>query len=101
MRRHPDRSGDGDRLGQRRLAGAGHVLEQQVTLGEQAHQRRGDLVALALDDELDVLQDAVEVVAEPFGVLVGDGDGHGVPYQVMVFDLTPPKITHTCSPGKP
>ena len=35
----------GDRLGQRRLAGAGHVLEEQVALGEEAHERRRDLVA--------------------------------------------------------
>ena len=64
-----------DRLGQRRLAGAGHVVEQEVTLGEQAHQRERDLVALALDDLLDVVEEGVEPVAEPLRLLVGGG-GH-------------------------
>ena len=39
----------GDRLGQRRLADAGDVLDEEVALGEQAHEREVDLLALALD----------------------------------------------------
>ena len=35
--RRRDRAGD--RLGERRLADAGHVLDEQVALGEQAHER--------------------------------------------------------------
>ena len=43
-----------DRLGQRGLADAGHVLDEEVALGEQAHEREAHLVALALDHPLDV-----------------------------------------------
>ena len=63
----------GDRLGQRRLAGAGDVVDEQVPLAEQAHQGEGDLVVLALDDLFDVLEQGVEPVAEPLGLLVGCG----------------------------
>ena len=36
----------------------GHVLDEQVPLGEQHHQRQADDVGLALDDALDVGRDA-------------------------------------------
>ena len=38
--------GPGDGLGQRRLADAGDVLDEEVPLGEQAHQREVHLVRL-------------------------------------------------------
>jgi hypothetical protein len=50
--RRVDAAGQG--LGQHRLADTGHVLDQQVTLGEQHHQRRRHDVRLPLDDPLDV-----------------------------------------------
>ena len=52
----PDRAVDaaGQCLAQHRLADPGHVLDQQVTLGEQHHEGRRDHVGLALDDLLDV-----------------------------------------------
>ena len=50
----------GDRLGQRRLADAGDVLDEEVALGEQADEREVHLVALALDDALDVGEERVE-----------------------------------------
>ncbi len=53
--RRVDAAGQG--LAQHRLADAGHVLDQQVTLGEQHDQRRVDDVRLALDDLLDVPAD--------------------------------------------
>ncbi|CCH69702.1 hypothetical protein BN10_300043 [Phycicoccus elongatus Lp2] len=43
-----DRTGQG--LGEHRLADTGHVLDQEVALGEQRDQRRPDDVVLALDD---------------------------------------------------
>ena len=47
----------GERLGQHGLADAGHVLDEQVALGEQHGDRRPDDVALALDDRLDARGD--------------------------------------------
>ena len=44
----------GQRLGELRLADAGDVLDEQVTLGEQHGQAEPDRVALALDHLLDV-----------------------------------------------
>ena len=44
-------------LGQHRLADAGHVLDQQVALAQQRHQRQPHLVVLADDDPLDVGDD--------------------------------------------
>jgi len=49
----------GDRLGQDRLAGAGHVLDQQVPAAQEGDQREADLVMLADDDALDVGEDLV------------------------------------------
>ena len=49
-----------DRLGERRLADAGHVLDEEVAFGEQADEREPDLLALALDDALDVGEERVE-----------------------------------------
>ena len=54
----------GDRLGQRRLADAGDVLDEEVALGEQAHEREVHLLALALDHALDVGEQRGEQAAE-------------------------------------
>ena len=43
-----------ERLAEHRLADAGHVLDQQVTAGEQHHQRGPGDLRLALDDRRDV-----------------------------------------------
>ena len=43
----------GQRLGEHRLADAGHVLDQQVALGEQHRDGQPDDLGLALDDGLD------------------------------------------------
>ena len=53
-----DRPGEG--LRQRRLADAGHVLDEEVAFGEQAHEREVHRLALALDDALDVGEQSVE-----------------------------------------
>ena len=53
-----------DRLGQRRLADAGDVLDEEVALGEEAHEREVDLLALALDHALDVVEQGGEQAAE-------------------------------------
>ncbi len=46
-----------DGLGEHGLAGAGHVLDQQVALAEQRHEREAHLLVLAHDDALDVGDD--------------------------------------------
>ena len=48
-----------DRLGQAGLARPGHVVEQQVALGEQAAQGQADLVTLAADHLIDVVDQCV------------------------------------------
>ena len=50
----------GERLGQRGLADAGHVLDEQVALGEQAEEGQQDDVVLALDDPADVVGDGAD-----------------------------------------
>ena len=45
----------GQRLGQRRLADAGHVFDQHVAVAEQGHQQQLDHAILADDDLADVL----------------------------------------------
>ena len=52
--------GPGQRLGQRRLADAGHVLDQQVALGEQGDQRDPDDLRLADQDTFDVRGDPLD-----------------------------------------
>ena len=64
MRCHVIDSDVGERAGERRLAGAGHVLEQQVALGEQAHHRVVDHLGLALDDVTHVGAQACDVVRD-------------------------------------
>ena len=49
----------GDRLGEARLAGARHVVEQQVPLGQQAAQRQADLVVLAAYDPSDAVDQRI------------------------------------------
>ncbi len=53
-----------DRLGQRGLADAGDVLDEEVALGEQAHEREVHLFPLALDHALDVAEQGGEQAAE-------------------------------------
>ena len=50
-----DRGGEG--LGQGGLAHAGHVLDEEVALGDEADHGEGDDVVLALDDLADVVDD--------------------------------------------
>ena len=51
-------------LARRGLADAGHVLEQEVALGDEAEQRQVDDVGLALDDPADVGGDGAEQLGE-------------------------------------
>ena len=57
----PERAAEaaGDRLGEHRLAGARHVLDQEVAAAQQRDEREADLVVLADDDALDVGEDLV------------------------------------------
>ena len=48
------------RLGQARLAHAGHVLDEEVALGEEAHDGQLDRFRLAVDDLGHVGRDRVE-----------------------------------------
>ena len=61
----------GERLGQRRLAGAGRVLEQQVTLGDHRGEREPDRVLLAEQRQADVGHERVERLREPDALLGG------------------------------
>jgi hypothetical protein len=61
-----DRLGDGP--GQHRLAGAGHVLEEDVALAQDGDERQAHDLGLALDDCLDVLDDGLEGGRERHGV---------------------------------
>ena len=45
--------------GQQRLAHAGHVLDQDVPLGEQGDDGEPDDVGLAQDDQADILHQAI------------------------------------------
>ena len=58
-----------DRLGQHGLADAGHVLDQEVSLGDQGDERQPDLTVLAPHDLLDVGLDLPELGREPLPVL--------------------------------
>ena len=53
-----------DRLGERGLADAGDVLDEEVALGDEAHQGEVHLLALALDGALDVVDERGEEAAE-------------------------------------
>ena len=55
----------GERPGQARLADAGHVLEQEVALGDEGDEGVADLVVLALDAPADVGGEAGEHLGEP------------------------------------
>ena len=54
----------GDRLGERRLADAGNVFDQQVALGEQADERQVHRSALAPQHAFDLRGERVEQVFE-------------------------------------
>ena len=45
----------GQRLGQQRLADAGHVLEEEMALGQERNQGEADDLRLAQDDPGDVV----------------------------------------------
>ena len=55
------RAGDraGDRLGEGGLAGARHVVEQEVALGEQTAEGQADLIVLAAHHLIDVVDQGV------------------------------------------
>ncbi len=57
-----------ERARHHRLADAGHVLEQDVALGDHRDQREAHDVGLALDDVLDVVDQALELLLEALGV---------------------------------
>ena len=57
------------RLGQHGLADAGHVLDQEVSFGDQGDQGQPDLTVLAPHDLLDVGLDLPELGREPLPVL--------------------------------
>ena len=59
MRRKVQSRLRGERSRQHRLAGAGHVLDEQVPLAQQGHERQPDLAVLAHDDALDVGGDSL------------------------------------------
>ena len=64
MRRHEPPIDSRDGLGERRLADAGHVLDQEVALGEQAHEREVDRAPLAAEHQFDLAGERVERVLE-------------------------------------
>jgi hypothetical protein len=53
-----------DGLGEHRLADAGYVLDEHVTLRHQPHEGQPNLPALALDDAFDVRLDPFEALRE-------------------------------------
>ena len=55
------------RLGEAGLADAGHVLDEQVSFGEQAHDGQLDGVLLAVHDTSDVARDGIEERREGTG----------------------------------
>src|SRR5690554_3486686 len=72
----------GDCPGERGLAGAGKVLEQQVALAEQSGERQPDDKGLAQEYLVDVGHQSVEDVCEPAGLL--GGHAHGVAFRAFV-----------------
>ena len=62
-----------DRAGEHRLRGAGHVLEQHVAAAHQRGEDELDLLALAVDDRLDVVEQPrrdVDRGREPVGLFL-------------------------------
>ena len=53
-----------DRLRERRLADTGHVLDEEVTFGEQAHERQVHGSALAAQHAFDLVGERVEQIFE-------------------------------------
>ena len=68
---HPQRRGDTAREG--RLADTGHVLEEEVPLGEEAGDGQGDSLTLALDKARDVVDDGLSVGRKSGRFLRGQG----------------------------
>jgi hypothetical protein len=84
----------GDRLGEAGLAGARLVLDEQVTFSEQAGDGQAHRLALAAQDVLDVLLQAVE--GQPGAVAVGTRWlAHMVTVIVRVADAVPPRPSLT------
>ncbi len=59
-----DAQAGGDGPGQHGLAGAGHVLDEHVSLAEQGHHQQFDLLSFADDDGFDVADDAVSELGD-------------------------------------
>ena len=74
MRRHVPPIERAMRLGERRLADAGHVLDEEVALGEQADEREVDGAPLAAEHRLDLARRARRKVLE--GSLRAGGGVH-------------------------
>jgi len=57
-----DRTSDrtGDSFGHRRLARAGHVVDQQMALSQKAAQRQPNRLCLAAHDTFDIVDQRVE-----------------------------------------
>ena len=62
IRRGRDRARQ--RLGEGRLADARDILDEEVTFGEEADEGERDLLALALDHALDVVQQRLEELGD-------------------------------------
>lgn len=61
-----------ERPRQRRLAGTGHILQQEVPLAEQRRHRQPDDVGLAQQHPFDVGDDGVDGALEPGRLVVGE-----------------------------
>ena len=57
------------------LAYAGHVLQQQVAAGDQAGEGQFDLVRLAQQDTVDLVDRGLQALLQGFGAGL-DGGGH-------------------------
>ena len=64
-----------ERLGEKGLADARYVLDQDVPLGHQARYDEVDRRRLALDDLADIRRDSFELVAEPREFILRQGHG--------------------------
>ncbi len=70
-----------ERLGERRLAHAGDVLDQQMAAGEQAREGELQRLALADDDAVELRQHRGQALGDRIIGLAEGADGHG-PFSV-------------------
>ena len=77
------------RLGERRLADAGDVLDEEVALGEEADEGEAHDFALALDDLLDV---GDEIGEESFERRAGPGGLYGVDHDALQGSTVPMSV---------